>query len=73
VQVFKNGVSIGGPWGPLPNGFQNLTGLSIANTDIIKVVVEDADNNRQWYEKTGRQLKNDCQVTIHSAQALPLP
>ncbi|MEA2604815.1 MAG: hypothetical protein QOF89_5807 [Acidobacteriota bacterium] len=73
VQVLKNGVSIGGPWGPLPNGFQNLTGLSIADADVIKVIVEDADNNRQWYEKTGRQLKNDCQVTIHTAQAMPLP
>jgi len=71
VQVFKNGVSIGGPWGPLPNGTQTLTGLSIANADVIKVVAEDADHNRQWYERTGKQLKNECQVTIQPLPVMP--
>jgi hypothetical protein len=75
VEVFKNGVLIGAsPWGPnLPNGSQNLTGLTIANTDIIKVRAEDADGNRQFYEKTGKQLKNDCRVKIQVADPMPLP
>ncbi|HEV8580650.1 MAG TPA: hypothetical protein VGX68_16410 [Thermoanaerobaculia bacterium] len=72
VQVFKNGVSIGGPWGPnLPNGFQNLTGLTIANTDVIKVLAQDADGNRQWYEKRGKQLKDECKAKIQVADPLP--
>lgn len=74
VEVFKNGVSIAGPWGPnLPNGFQNLTGLSIASGDVIKVLAEDADGNRQGYEKTGRQLKSECKVKIQIAEPQPLP
>jgi hypothetical protein len=74
VQVFKNGVSIGGPWGPnLSNGFQNLTGLTIANTDVIKVLAQDADGNRQWYEKRGKQLKDECKVKIQVAEPEPFP
>lgn len=75
VEVFKNGVLIGGsPWGPnLPNGSQNLTGLTIANTDVIKVQAEDADGNRQGYEKTGQQLKRDCRVRIQVVVADPQP
>lgn len=75
VEVFKNGVLIGGsPWGPnLPNGFQNLTGLTIANTDVIKVRAEDADGNRQGYEKTGQQLKKDCRVKVQVVVGDPMP
>ncbi|HKI06678.1 MAG TPA: hypothetical protein VKK31_32170 [Thermoanaerobaculia bacterium] len=74
VEVFKNGVSIGGPWGPnLPNGSQGLSGLSIAATDVIKVQAEDADGNRQGYEKTGRQLKGECTVTVQAANPQPFP
>ena len=74
VQVFKNGVSIGGPWGPnLPNGYQNLTGLAITSADRIKVIAEDAAGNRQWYEKTGRQLRGECTPAIQVADPVPLP
>lgn len=73
VQVFKNGTLIGGPWGPnLPNGYQNLAG-PIAATDVIKVLAEDADGNRQGYEKTGRQLKLDCNAKVTAVGPLPLP
>jgi len=70
VQVFENGVSICGPWGPLPNGTQTFRGLSIANAGVIKVMAED---NRQWYEKTGKQLKNECQMSIHALPGQPVP
>lgn len=72
LQVFKNGVSIAGPWSAL-NGSRQLTGLSIANTDVIKVYAEDADGNRQWYEKTGRQLKRDCRVKFQIVEVQPQP
>ncbi len=63
VQVFENGVLVpNASWGPNePNGSRLLTGLSITATDVIKVYAEDDKGNRQWYEKTGKQLKKDCQ------------
>jgi len=74
VEVFENGTSIGGPWGPNePNGFKVLSGLSITNGDVIKVIAEDADGNRQFYEKTGKQLKADCRKKFKLVEAEPVP
>ena len=62
------------PWDPnLPNGYQNLTGLSIVNNDVIKVLAEDADGNRQWYEKTGGQLRAEYPPTAQPADPVLLP
>lgn len=72
VQVSKNGAVLAS-WGPnQPNGSQILTGLAIANADVIKVLAEDADGNRQFYEKAGRQLKADCQWKFLLVQPLPV-
>jgi hypothetical protein len=69
-----NGTSIGGsPWLNVANGSQNLTGLAIANGDLVEVLAEDADGNRQWYEKTGKQLKVDCGPKIQPAEPVPVP
>jgi hypothetical protein len=74
VEVFRNGISIGGPWGPHePNGFRNLTGLSIANGDVFEVTARDADGNRQFYEKTGKQLKDDCRPYVIQVDPHPVP
>lgn len=73
VEVRKNGVVIGS-WGPIePNGSKLLTGLSIVNADVIRVLAEDADGNRQFYEKTGKQLKADCQWRFAPQQIDPQP
>ncbi len=75
VEVRRNGAVIGS-WGPNePNGSKHLTGLAIVNSDVIRVLAEDADGNRQFYEKTGKQLRADCQwrFTPQPAEILPLP
>jgi len=60
VEVYENGTLLAS-WGPNePNGFRNLTGLSIANNDVIEVIAIDAAGNRQLYEKRGKVLKDEC-------------
>ncbi len=75
VEVYKNGTLIpGASWGPnLPNGSQVLSNLGITDNDVIKVLAMDADSNRQWYEKTGEQLKRDCQYKFLVQPVDPLP
>jgi hypothetical protein len=74
VSVMVNGTPIGGsPWLNVANGSQSLTGLAIANGDVVEVHAEDPDGNRQWYEKTGKQLKVDCGPHYLPAEPLPHP
>ncbi|MCB1037066.1 MAG: hypothetical protein KDD47_24780, partial [Acidobacteria bacterium] len=75
VDVRQNGTSIGGgPWGPNePNGTKLLTGLSITNNDVIQVMAVDADGNRQFYEKTGKQLKSECRWKYQIVMQEPIP
>jgi hypothetical protein len=74
VTVLLNGTPIGGsPWLNVANGSQSLTGLAIANGDVVEVHAEDPDGNRQWYEKTGKQLKVDCGPHYLPAEPLPHP
>lgn len=73
VEVYKNGALLAS-WGPAePNGFRNLTGLTLANNDVIEVIAEDDAGNRQIYEKRGKQLKDECRPGVVEIDPDPLP
>ena len=36
------------------------------------MIAQDAAGNRQWYEKRGKQLKDECKVKIQVAEPVPM-
>lgn len=65
VEAYLNGAPMPGfnP-GPKNNGSRVVNlgrlGLTLTNSDVVKVLAEDSAGNRIWYEKTGKKLKKDC-------------